>query len=334
MDLTRIIKALADSTRLRILAAVAEEELTVGEIREVVDSVQSAVSRNLAILREAGFVRDRREGTNVYFSLRRDMAGPANKLFESAAASFTDLPKAQEDRKRLGRCREKRMRQSRGYFEAIAGDWERIRKSCFDDRLSSLALEKLLPSNLVLADIGCGTGSLTRELARVAKKVIAVDLSQEMIRRAKLLTREKDISNVEFRRGDAAALPLSRDSVDAAFCVMVLHFLECPERAVRELCRVTRPGGSIVLLDLVPHEQEWMRGEMAHRWLGFDRSTIAKWFRAAGCAGVDFELTGSYAGGKAKRNGKRPVEIFVARAKLSAASQKAKGKVQKVRLLS
>jgi ArsR family transcriptional regulator len=324
MDLTRTIKALADSTRLRILAAVAEEELTVGEIREVVDSVQSAVSRNLAILREAGFVRDRREGTNVYFSLRRDMAGPAKKLFDSAASGFIDLPGAKEDRTRLGRCRQKRARRSRGYFEAIAGDWERIRKSCFDDRLSSLALEKLLPSGLVLADIGCGTGSLTRELARFAKKVIAVDLSPEMIRRAKLLSKEGEISNVEFRRGDAGKLPLARGSVDAAFCVMVLHFLENPERAVRELCRVTRPGGSIVLLDLVPHDQEWMRQEMAHLWLGFERAVIERWFRKAGASEVDFELTGSYAGGKPNKNGKRPVEIFVARAIMPAAVKKVK----------
>jgi ubiquinone/menaquinone biosynthesis C-methylase UbiE len=314
MDLVRTLKALSDPTRLRILAAVAEDELTVGEIREVVDSVQSAVSRNLAILREAGFVRDRREGTNVYFSLRDDMAGPAKQIFDSAAAGFPGLPKAEEDRKRLGRCRQKRMQRSRGYFEAIAGDWERIRKSCFDDRLSSLALEKLLPSGLVLADIGCGTGSLTRELARFAKKVIAVDLSPEMIRRAKLLSKEGEISNVDFRRGDAEKLPLERQSVDAAFCVMVLHFLENPEQAVRELCRVTRPGGSIVLLDLVPHDQEWMRHEMAHSWLGFDRAVIERWFRAAGATQVDFELTGCYAGGKQNRNGKRPVEIFVARA--------------------
>jgi len=94
----------------------------------------------------------------------------------------------------------------------------------------------------------------------------------------------------------------------------VLHFLEQPERALRELCRVNASGRLDVLLDLVPHAQEWMQEEMAHRWLGFDRSTIEKWFRAAGCTEVDFELTGSYAEERFKRNGKRPVEIFVARA--------------------
>jgi len=314
MDMIRMFKALADPTRLRILAAVAEDELTVGEIRQVVDSAQSAVSRNLAILREAGFVRDRREGTNVYFALRRDMVEPARQLFDSAAARFVDLPKVEEDQRRLGRCRQRRAQQSRGYFESIAGDWERIRKSYFDDRLSSLALEKLVPSGLVLADVGCGTGSLTIELARFARKVVAIDLSQEMIRRARLVAKDREIRNVEFRRADAEKLPLARRSVDAAFCVMVLHFLENPAQAVRELCRVTRPGGSVILLDLVPHQQEWMRQEMAHRWLGFDQSLVKEWFRAAGCAQIEYELTGSYAGEKANRNGKRAVEIFVARA--------------------
>ena len=317
----RTLKALADPTRLRILGAVAEEELTVGEIQEVVASVQSAVSRNLAILREAGFVRDRRDGTNVYFSLRRDMAGPAKRLFDSAAEGLAGLPEAKEDRRRLQRCRENRARQSRDYFEAVAGDWERIRKSCFDERLGSLALEKLVPRNLTIADVGCGTGSLTFELARFARKVVAVDLSEEMLRRARQLARDRKVENVEFRRGDAEKLPLASASVDTAFSVMVLHFLKDPARAVGELVRVTRPGGSIVLLDLVPHQQEWMRGEMAHLWLGFDRSLIEKWLRAAGAAEVEFELTGSYAGGKAKKNGKRPVEIFVARAIVNKSSK-------------
>src|ERR1051326_97974 len=107
MDLARMFKALGDPTRLRILAAVAQEELTVGEIREVVDSVQSAVARNLASLRDAGFVADRREGTNVYFSLRRDMAEPARRLFDSAAPRFADLPGAKDDQIGRASCRER-----------------------------------------------------------------------------------------------------------------------------------------------------------------------------------------------------------------------------------
>ncbi len=316
MEIVRTLKAVADPTRLRVLAAVAEEELTVGEVQEIVDSVQSSVSRNLAILREAGFVRDRKDGTSVYFSLRQDMPEQVRVIFNSLAARFSELPGAKEDQARLRECRRRRINRSRNYFESIAGDWERIRKSYFDDRVTSLAIEKLLPSNLVLADVGCGTGSLTFELARFAKRVVAVDLSRAMIRRASRVAKEREIRNVEFRVGDVEDLPMEAQSVDAVFCVMVLHFLEEPARAIAEMCRITRAGGSIVLLDLVPHGQDWMREQMAHRWLGFERSSVEKWLRAGGAAQVEYQLTGAYAGEKMERNGTHPVEIFVARARL------------------
>ena len=314
MELSRTLKALADPLRLRVLAAVAAEELTVGEVQEVVASVQSSVSRNLAILRAAGFVRDRREGTNVYFSVRRDMPEAARELFNSLQSRLVELPESKADKTRIEACRRRRARRSRDYFESVAGDWERIRKSYFDDRVTSLAIEKLLPRDLVIADVGCGTGSLTFELARFARKVIGVDLSREMLRQAQESAKDKHVHNVEFRRADALKLPLKGRSVDAVFCVMVLHFLPHPERAVAELCRVTRRGGSVILVDLVRHGQEWMREQMAHRWLGFDRQSIEGWFRAAGVEDVDYDLTGSYAGEKLARNGNRPVEIFVARA--------------------
>src|SRR5262245_53119924 len=325
MDFVRTLKALADPLRLRVLAAISEEELTVGEVQEVVESVQSSVSRNLAILREAGFVQDRKEGTSVYFSLRQDMPESAQQLFKSLRARFADIPEVKRDLMRLEACRRRRLSRSKSYFESVAGDWERIRKSYFDDRVTSLAIEKLLPRNLTVADIGCGTGSLTVELARFARKVIGVDLSQEMLRRARAVARERELENIEFRQSDALKLPLKSDSVDAAFCVMVLHFLEDPQRVVAELCRITRPGGAVILVDLVPHTQEWMREQMAHRWPGIERRSIEKWFSEAGAGAVDYQLTGSFAGEKMARNGNRPVEIFVARASMPApAKRKAK----------
>ena len=326
MEFVRALKALADPLRLRILAAVAEEELTVGEVQDVVGSVQSSVSRNLAILREAGFVQDRKESTSVYFSARRPMPEPARELFESLHCRLGDIPEVKRDQGRLEEIRRRRLQRSQSYFESLAGDWEHIRKSYFDDRMTSLAIEKLLPRDLTLADIGCGTGSLTLELARFARKVIGIDLSQEMLRRAKVVAKERDLHNVDFRQGDALNLPLAARSVDAAFCVMVLHFLPDPARAIAGLCRITRPGGSVILVDLVQHKQEWMREQMAHHWLGFDRGSIEKWFDAAGAESVDYDLTGSFAGEKMARNGNRPVEIFVARATVPATTRNYKKK--------
>ena len=326
MDFVRTLKALADPIRLRVLAAVAEEELTVGEVQEVVESLQSSVSRNLAILRDAGFVQDRKEGTNVYFSIRQDMPGPAAELFQSLHSRMAELPEAKADRARLEECRRRRLHRSRGYFESVAGDWERIRKSYFDDRVTSLSIEKLLPRHLVLADIGCGTGSLTVELARFAEKVISVDLSPEMLRRARNVAKERQLGNVEFRQGDALRLPLAARSVDAAFCVMVLHFLSDPLQAIAELCRITQGGGSVIVVDLVEHNQEWMREQMAHRWLGFKKSSIEEWFSDSGVTEMTYELTGAYAGEKLARNGNRPVEIFVAHAVLPGLKKGMKGK--------
>ncbi|MGH7794512.1 MAG: ArsR/SmtB family transcription factor [Candidatus Binatia bacterium] len=322
MEFVRTLKALADPLRLRILAAVCEEELTVGEVQEVVASVQSSVSRNLAILRDAGFVQDRKEGTSVYFSVRQKMPEPTRELYKSLQARIAEIPEIKQDQARLAACRRRRLRRSQSYFESVAGDWERIRKSYFDDRVTSLAIEKLLPRDLTLADIGCGTGSLTFELARFARKVIGVDLSSEMLRRARATAKERRLDNVEFRLGDALKLPLQPNSVDAAFCVMVLHFLPDPERAIAGLCRITRPGGSVILVDLVEHKQEWMRDQMAHRWLGFGRPAIERWFQDAGAEAVDYYLTGSFAGERLARNGNRPVEVFVARASLPAAARR------------
>lgn len=326
MDLVRTLKAMADPVRLRVLAVVSEGELTVGEVQEVVPSVQSSVSRNLAILREAGFVQDRKDGTNVYFSLRQDMPDEARELFKSLQPRLEQLPESKQDRARLQDCRRRRLNRSQNYFESLAGDWERVRKSYFDDRVASLAIEKLLPSNLVIADIGCGTGSLTFELARFARRVIGIDQSPEMLRHARKVAQAKEIGNVEFRPGDALKLPLERLSVDAAFSVMVLHFLPDPEGAIAELCRITRPGGIVVVLDLVAHNQEWMREQMAHRWLGFEQTSIENWFRQARVTDVDYELTGAYAGEKMARNGNRPVEIFIARAALPIASRNSRPK--------
>jgi ubiquinone/menaquinone biosynthesis C-methylase UbiE len=147
-----------------------------------------------------------------------------------------------------------------------------------------------------------------------------------MLRRAKVVARQRELDNVEFRQGDALNLPLGSRSIDAAFCVMVLHFLSDPERAIAGLCRITRPGGSVILVDVIAHKQEWMREQMAHQWLGFNRGSIEKWFHDAGAASVDYDLTGSFAGEKMARNGNRPVEIFVARAILPSPKPKKKKK--------
>ena len=225
--------------------------------------MQSSVSRNLAILREAGFVQDRKEGTSVYFSARQRYAG-------ARAGAFSSRYNAGSRAFLRSRAIMSAWTSAGGAVcsvrKATLNRWPAIGKafgkSYFDDRVTSLAIEKLLPRRLTIADIGCGTGTLSFELARLAEQVIGIDLSKEMLRRARAMANERAIVNVEFREGDALKLPLSRASVDAAFCVMVLHFLPDPERAIAELCRITRPGGSVILVDLV----HTIRRGCANRW--------------------------------------------------------------------
>src|SRR5919108_2362273 len=134
MEFVRTLKALADPLRLRILAVVAEAELTVGEVQDVVASVQSSVSRNLAILREAGFVQDRKEGTSVYFSVRQNMPEPAGELFKSLQSRLGEIPEVKQDQARLEECRRRRLRRSQSYFLSVAGDWGGNCKRYFFDR--------------------------------------------------------------------------------------------------------------------------------------------------------------------------------------------------------
>ena len=170
MEFVRTLKALADPFRLRILAAVAEEELTVGEVQEVVESVQSSVSRNLAILpsrrlRSGSKGRDKR-----LFFRARGYAGSRARPFHLAAGTAAAIPEVKRDQTRLAECRRRRLQRSKSYFESVAGDWERIRRSYFDDRVTSLAIEKLLPSDLTVADIGCGTGQFDVRVGAVCAK--------------------------------------------------------------------------------------------------------------------------------------------------------------------
>ena len=148
----------------------------------------------------------------------------------------------------------------------------------------------------------------------IRQEVIGVDLSQEMLRRARHVAKERQAPQRRVRRGDALKLPLERAASTQRFVSWCCTFDPHQAVSVAELCRITRGGGLVIVVDLVQHNQEWMREQMAHRWLGFERSSIEEWFRDARVTEITYELTGAYAGEKMARNGNRPVEIFVARA--------------------
>lgn len=287
--LPRIFKTLADPTRLRILALLEQEELAVQELTDVLGMTQSRVSRHLGILREAGVVRDRREGTFSLYQLTLPDDGPWRAAWEVAARDLRTDPGLARDRAALAAVLEARAGRSRSFFDAVAPEWEALRKVWSDDLLRARALGRLAPPGLRVADVGTGTGVLALDLARLGLRVVAVDRSARMLDAARQKIDQAGVAGIELRQGDASALPLADGEVDAAFAHMVLQYLPAPAEAVREMARVVRPGGVVVVADFTPHERQWMRQELGVLRLGFSREEIEALFAGAGLDGLAYE---------------------------------------------
>jgi len=287
-SLQKVFKTLADPTRVRILAALEREELAVQELMEVLALAQSRVSRHLGILRESGLVRDRRDGTFVLYRFSPPAEGPWAQAWRLVRESLADDPSSARDNAALDRVVAARAAHSRSFFDALGPEWDALRKIWSDDLLRARALMRLIPGGLRVADIGTGTGVLALELARLGVQVIAVDHSERMLEAARAKLADEALEGVELRLGEASALPIEDASVDAAFAHMVLQYLPSPGEAVREMARITTPGGRVVVVDFARHEREWMREELGVLRLGFEADEIAGLFAEAGLA--DFAL--------------------------------------------
>jgi len=288
--LQKIFRTLGDPTRVRILALLEQEELAVHELMDALGMAQSRVSRHLGILREAGLLRDRREGTFVLYRFEKPPPGPWAEAWALARRSLASDPVSGRDRLALGRVLEARAARSRSFFEAVGPEWDALRKVWNDDALRARALARVLPRDLVVADVGTGTGTFALELAAAGMRVIAVDHSKAMLEAARRKLAEAGSEGVELRHGEAEALPLGDGEVDAAFAHLVLQYLPAPGRALAELARVVRPGGAVVVVDFVRHDREWMRQELGVVWLGFEPQEVAEWLAEAGLEHVRVEV--------------------------------------------
>jgi ArsR family transcriptional regulator len=281
--LQRVFKTFSDPTRVRILALLEREELAVQELMDVLGMAQSRVSRHLAILREAGLVQDRRDGTYVFYRWVPPEAGPWRDAWTLVSRSLERDPACERDRAALSQVMEARAARTRSFFDSVGPEWDALRKVFNDDALRARAIARLVTPGLAVADVGTGTGILAAELARLGLRVIAVDNSARMLDAARAKLAAEGVSaDVELRRGEAGALPLADREVDAALAHMVLHYLPSPAEAVREMARVVRPGGRVVLVDFVRHAHEWMRQELGVAWLGFEPGEVAAWCAEAG----------------------------------------------------
>ncbi len=298
-------RALADETRLLLLAALLDEELSVGELAEVVQAAQPGVSRHLGALREAGLVALRKQGTASFYRLSADEplleGGPFGEALKRLAAEH-------KLGRRVERVLARRRAKSQAFFDRV-GDWDALRAGLFTESVGFASLLPLVARGLTVADIGTGTGGMLPYLAEVADRIVAVDLSAEMLRRARARAEELGLDNVCFERGELEALPLESASVDAAFASLVLHHAPRPAAALAEMARIVRPGGAVVVIDLMAHGHEWLRDEQADVWLGFGRDELFGLFERAGLAsprhGVVSRVEPTGRGGA-------PLELFVA----------------------
>ena len=207
------------------------------------------------------------------------------------------------------------------YFKETANMWDDIRKDYYDENLRDIITRRanIKPRDVVL-DIGCGTAFLSLGVSKAvgkSGKVLCFDISEEMMKKAKENLSNAGVSNVEFRVGDAEDIPLEDNSVDAVVGNMVLHHCPDPESAIKEMARVLKPNGRLVLADMEEHDEKWLKNEMADLWLGFNLRKIEEMFRQAGLKKVKVEILQTKCCGISVSGRKVEIGIFVVKGEKS-----------------
>jgi ArsR family transcriptional regulator len=287
-----LLRDLSDRVRLRMLRILEAEELAVGEVASVLRVAQSTVSRQLKVLAVGGWVESRNVGTATLYRMRpADDLAAAARTFWRAARDVVSGTEVEEDRRRLRDVVAARVTDSQAFFGRVAGEWDDLRRRLFGAEFTARGLLALLPTDWVVADLGCGTGNASELLAPNVERVIAIDSSEAMLKAAR--KRLGAARNVEFRTGAMERLPLKDGSVDATACFLVLHHVEDTGSAVREMQRVLRTGrggGAALIVDMVEHDRKEFRHTMGHKHLGFRPEAIASAMMEAGFARSRIEL--------------------------------------------
>jgi ubiquinone/menaquinone biosynthesis C-methylase UbiE/predicted transcriptional regulator len=275
------LTTLSDATRSRMLLLLERHELTVSELCTVLQLPQSTVSRHLKTLADAGWVVSRRDGTSRYYTLSLEERGaPARRLWALLRDQVGATAGADQDARRLKNVLARRQSKSQEFFETTAGQWDKLRADLFGTASHLQALPALLDDRWIVGDLGCGTGQVAFALAPFVGRVIAVDRSGEMLQAARRFV--KDLPSVEVRRGELEALPITDAELDAATLLLVLHHLSDPAGALKEAYRVLKPGGRLVVADMLPHDREEYRQQMGHVWLGFADDQMRRLLASAG----------------------------------------------------
>ena len=293
-EASTLFRLLGDEGRLRLLRVLARERLNVTELTGVLGLAQSGVSRHLGLLKDAGLVKEEKDGGYSYYRLTAALApgspgkdgseNPLRAVLDRQFAASADDPMLRADDARLHEV----LRLRKENFAAHAGPDTRDARQLVPGRswaAWSRALGMLLPP-LKVADLGCGEGYLTMEAARWAARVIAVDRSDAVLKRARSLAQRRRVTNVAWKRGELEHVPIGDEEVDVAMLSQALHHAEQPARAVGEAARVTVPGGRVLVLDLRTHEETWVHHKLGDRVLGFSDAELKRMLTSAGLRDV------------------------------------------------
>jgi len=277
-SILKSLRLLADSSRARIVLLLEREELSVAELQEILGMGQSTISTYMAQLKQAAIVEDRRTGKNILYSLKN---GVHTELMAVLKQAVTEVPEAAQDVEALKLVLARRQDKMRTHFDELAGKFGRqyVPGRSWQGLAETLLL--LMPP-LVIADLGAGEGTVSELLTRRAKRVIAVDNSEKMVEFGTALANEHGVTNLEYRLGDLESLPIATGEVDVAFFSQSLHHAQHPKTALAEAYRILKPGGRVLILDLMKHHFEEARAMYAHLWLGFSKVELQRLLQDAG----------------------------------------------------
>ena len=277
------LAALADPTRSRVLLLLEQQALSVSELCSILQLPQSTVSRHLKVLVEEGWARARSEGASRLYRMA-PLSASTRQLWEPVKVEVERTAIGQQDRQRLLAVLAQRRDRSAAFFSKAAGDWDRMRLELFGSNAETLPLLALLDSGWVVGDLGCGTGQVARTLAPFVRQVVGVDASDAMLQAA----RARVPSNVELRQGTLEELPIGDRELDVALLFLVLHYVVDPALCLREAARVLKPGGRLLVVDMMRHDRDDLRESMNHLWSGFSEEEMKQWLAGAQLTGVRY----------------------------------------------
>jgi ubiquinone/menaquinone biosynthesis C-methylase UbiE/DNA-binding transcriptional ArsR family regulator len=274
------LQTLADPTRVRLLAVLNQEDLSVGEMCSILQLPQSTVSRHLKVLSADGWVGNRRDGTNQIYSLTHpDWTHDRSQLWEWVWKQQESSATATQDFTRLAQIINERCR-SEAFFSSAAEQWDRLRVDLFGSQLDAFVLAATLPSDASVVELGCGSAPLAQLVAPYVKEVVSVDNSSAMLAAAK--QRLKSHANIRFEQANLTELPLEDQKFDAAWLVLVLPYVHDPIAVLAESARVLKQNKPLVIVDLLPHDRQSYRQEMGHARLGLAQAELESWLDQSG----------------------------------------------------